>query len=44
MVALTRESTFQLLKYSLDLCVCQSIFLRSQNGSVEALNFLIITL
>ena len=42
-VALIRESTLQLLKYSLDLCVSQSIFLRifrSQNGFVKTLIFL----
>ena len=42
---LVRESTLQFLKYSLDICVSQSIFLQifiSQKGSIEALNFLII--
>ena len=43
---LVRESYMQLLKYSLDIRVsystCLPIF-KSQKGSIEALNFLIIT-
>ena len=43
---LVRESSMQLLKYSLDIRVsystCLPIF-KSQKGSIEALNFLIIT-
>ena len=43
---LVRESNMQLLKYSLDIRVsystCLPIF-KSQKGSIEALNFLIIT-
>ena len=46
LAVLVRESNMQLLKYSLDIRVsystCLPIF-KSQKGSIEALNFLIIT-
>ena len=47
MAVLVRESIVQLLMYSLDilLYIIESVFLRifrSQKGSVEALNFLIL--
>jgi hypothetical protein len=41
-----RESSTQLIMYSLDICVRYSTYLpifKSQKGSIEALNFLIIT-
>ena len=43
---LVRESNVQLLMYSLDTRVSYSTYLpifKSQKGSIEALNFLIIT-
>ena len=43
---LVRESSTQLVRYSLDARVRYSTYLlifKSQNGSVEALNFLVIT-
>ena len=43
---LVRESSTQLIMYSLDICIQYSTYLpifRSQKGSIEALNFLIIT-
>ena len=43
---LSRESSAQLIMYSLDTCVRYSTYLpifRSQKGSTEALNFLAIT-
>ena len=43
---LVRESSTQLIRYSLDTCVRYSTYLlifKSQKGSIEALNFLIIT-
>ena len=44
---LVRENNMQLLMYLLDTCVSYSTYLlifKSQKGSIEALNFLIITL
>jgi hypothetical protein len=43
---LVRESSTQLMMYSLDICIRYSTYLpivKSQKGSIEALNFLIVT-
>ena len=42
-MVLVRESSTQLLIYSLDTGVRYSRYLKSQKGSIETLNFLIIT-
>ena len=47
LAVLARESSTQLVMYSLDTCVRYSTYIpifKSQKGSIEALNFLVIHL